>query len=129
MYFSTELSICRPIRLVIVLVVFTLQYILIIIIRILWLFFLMLITLGLDSMFFMVEVMITTIMDHYREKLAGFKYLVVIITCLIGFLLGLSMCTSKGLYVFQLMDSTCATWNLIVLGLLEVILVELGNFF
>ena len=87
------------------------------------LFFLMLITLGLDSMFIMVEVMITTIMDHYREKLSGFKYLVVIITCLIGFLLGVSMCTSKGLYVFQLMDTTCATWNLIVLGVLEVILV------
>ena len=87
------------------------------------LFFLMLITLGLDSMFIIVEVVITSIMDHFHGKLSGYKYIVVIATCLIGFLLGLSMCTSSGIYIFQLLDSTCATWNLILLALVEVILV------
>jgi len=87
------------------------------------LFFLMLVTLGLDSMFIVVEVIITSIMDHFRSKLNGYKYLVVIGTCVVGFVLGLSMCTSTGLYVFQLMDRTCASWNLILLALLEVILV------
>ena len=76
------------------------------------LFFLMLITLGLDSMFIVVEVIITSIMDHFKQTLGGYKYLVVIGTCFAGFLLGLSMCTSSGFYVFQLMDRTCASWNL-----------------
>ena len=87
------------------------------------LFFLMLITLGLDSMFIVVEVIVTTIMDQYRKKLSSYKYMVVIGTCLTGFILGLSMCTSNGIYVFELMDSTCASWNLIVLALVELILV------
>ena len=87
------------------------------------LFFLMLITLGLDSMFIVVEVIITSIMDHFKQKLGGYKYLVVIGTCLAGFLLGLSMCTTSGFYVFQLMDRTCASWNLIILALIEVILI------
>ena len=87
------------------------------------LFFLMLITLGLDSMFIVVEVIITTIMDHFKQKLGGLKYLVVIITCFVGFLLGLSMCTTSGFYVFQLMDRTCASWNLVLIALIEVILI------
>ena len=85
------------------------------------LFFLMLITLELDSMFLLVEVIITAIMDHFKQKLGGYKYLVVIGTCLVGFLLGLSMCTTSGFYVFELMDRSCASWNLILLALIEVI--------
>ena len=66
-----------------------------------FLFFLMLITLGLDSMFTYVETIITCIMDHF-QKLIPYKSCVVVSVCLVGFTFGLSMCTSGGIFMFEL---------------------------
>ena len=48
---------------------------------------------------------------------------VVISVCVIGFLFGLSMCTSGGYYMFTLIDDKSASWNLLLVAFLEVILV------
>ena len=45
-------------------------------------------------------------------------------TCTIGFLSGLSMCTNAGIYMFELLDTTCASWNIFLFAILELILVS-----
>jgi len=87
-----------------------------------FLFFTMLLTLGLDSMFTMVETLTTAILDQFRA-LKAIKEYVVIAVCVIGFLCGLSMCTSGGFYMFTLIDAKSASWNLLLVAFLEVILV------
>jgi len=87
-----------------------------------FLFFFMLLTLGLDSMFTFVETVTTAIMDHYRW-LAPHKHWVVIGTCTAGMILGLSMTAQGGIYMFTLIDSTCASWNILLFAIIELILV------
>ena len=41
-----------------------------------------------------------------------------------GFLAGLSMCSSGGFYMFTLIDAKSASWNLLLVAFLEVILVS-----
>merc|ERR1712038_231372 len=88
-----------------------------------FLFFLMLLTLGLDSMFTFVETITTAFMDHF-DKLAPHKHWVVIGVCASGFVLGLSMCSAGGIYMFTLIDATCASWNILVFAIIELILVS-----
>ena len=87
-----------------------------------FLFFTMLLTLGLDSMFTMVETITTCIFDHFKN-LIPYKPIVVIVTCAICFILGLSMCTEGGIYMFDLFSECSAGWNVLLFSLLEVILV------
>jgi len=88
-----------------------------------FLFFFMLLTLGLDSMFTFVETITTAIMDHF-PKFAPHKHFVVIGVCVTGFFLGLSMCSAGGIYMFTLIDSTCASWNILLFAIIELILVS-----
>ena len=90
-----------------------------------FLFFFMLLTLGLDSMFTFVETLTTCIMDHFKQ-LAPYKAYVVITTCVVSFIFGLSMCTNGGIFMFDLIDSTCASWNVLVFAIIEVVLVAWG---
>ena len=86
-----------------------------------FLFFFMLLTLGLDSMFTFVETITTAIIDQF--SLAKKKHYVVIGTCFIGYACGLSMCTSAGFYMFELLDTTGASWNILVYALIELVIV------
>lgn len=86
------------------------------------LFFAMLITLGLDSQFTMVETLTTAIFDEW-PKLRNRKGTVVMITSLVGFILGLSMCARGGIYMFTLIDWYSASWSLLTISLIEVVLV------
>ena len=88
-----------------------------------FLFFTMLITLGLDSMFTLVETLTTAALDHFKEW-RSHKELVVVSICAICFLCGLSMICSSGILMFNLIDSKCASWNILLFALLEVILVS-----
>ncbi|KAL4636122.1 sodium- and chloride-dependent GABA transporter 1-like [Arapaima gigas] len=88
------------------------------------LFFLMLLCLGLDSQFAMVEVAVTCIMDGVGSKLLEvFKHkeLVVLAVCAVGFLLGIPHITQGGIYVFQLMDHYTAVVSLMFLAFFEVL--------
>ncbi|KPP66307.1 hypothetical protein Z043_115200 [Scleropages formosus] len=108
------------------------------------LFFLMLLCLGLDSQFAMVEVAVTCLMDCVGPKLLKVlkhKELVVLAVCTIGFLLGiphitqcyvsmmLASCNTVvpkqgGIYVFQLMDHYTAVVSLMFLAFFECILIS-----
>jgi solute carrier family 6 amino acid transporter-like protein 5/7/9/14 len=89
-----------------------------------FLFFSMLLMLGLDSMLGTIETITSAIVDHFthlRSKL----WAVVIGTCTVGFLFGLTLCTSGGIDVLGLLDScTGGGWLLLLLAILEVVLVS-----
>ena len=113
-----------------------------------FLFFFMLITLGLDTMFTNVETITTALIDHFKSlrdpkpvfSIGPFwdvkrKELVVVGTCFFSFIFGLSMVAKGGIYMFTLIDATCASWNILLFALLEVFLVawmygidRLGNY-
>ncbi|RVE63531.1 hypothetical protein OJAV_G00137340 [Oryzias javanicus] len=88
------------------------------------LFFFMLLCLGLDSEFAMVEVMVTSLMDEYFKKLIGIfkrKELFVLAICAMAFLLGIPCVMQVGIYVFQLMDHYTAIVSIMFLALFEII--------
>ncbi|XP_059091235.1 sodium- and chloride-dependent glycine transporter 1-like [Tigriopus californicus] len=87
-----------------------------------FLFFLMLLTLGLDSQFTMTETLTTALMDQWPQ-LRPMKGKVVIGASVVGFILGVPLCCPGGIYMFTLIDSFSASWSLLVLALAEVILI------
>ncbi|XP_020371662.1 sodium- and chloride-dependent GABA transporter 1-like [Rhincodon typus] len=88
------------------------------------LFFFMLLCLGVDSQFAMVEVMVTSLMDAWGKNLLYFfkrKEIVVLLICFIAFILGIPNITQGGIYVFQLMDHYTAVVSLMFLAFFEVV--------
>jgi solute carrier family 6 amino acid transporter-like protein 5/7/9/14 len=86
------------------------------------LFFFMLFTLGLDSMFAMMETVITALSDEWtllREHKSKFT----LVVCIIGFFLGLSQCTQGGFYLLHLMDWYSAGFSLLFISLFEIVTV------
>lgn len=67
-------------------------------------FFIMLVTIGIDSEFCIVESLVTGIVDMWPEYLRPRRRLFTTCICTLLFLLGLPMVTQGGAYVFQLMD-------------------------
>uniref|UniRef100_A0A8C9T194 Transporter n=1 Tax=Scleropages formosus TaxID=113540 RepID=A0A8C9T194_SCLFO len=85
------------------------------------LFFFMLLCLGLDSQFAMVEVMVTSLVDAYSASLLKYlknKEILILIVCCSAFLLGIP---HVGIYVFQLMDHYTAIISIMFLAFFEVI--------
>ncbi|XP_037323629.1 sodium- and chloride-dependent GABA transporter ine [Pungitius pungitius] len=88
------------------------------------LFFFMLLCLGLDSEFAMVEVMVTSLMDQYHQSLMAFfkrKELFILAICSAAALLGIPCVMQVGIYVFQLMDHYTAIVSIMFLAFFEVI--------
>ncbi|KAL8595223.1 hypothetical protein ACOMHN_043376 [Nucella lapillus] len=86
------------------------------------LFFLMLITLGLDSQFAMVETVLTGVLDQYPH-LRPRKTLIILLICFCFFLLGLPLACPGGMYMLQLMDNYVGGMTLIIIGFIEIIAV------
>jgi len=87
-----------------------------------FLFFGMLITLGLDSQFTMTETVTTAIMDQY-PNLRAHKGKVVIVASVVGFILGLTMCTRGGLFMFELINWYSASWGLLICAITEILII------
>uniref|UniRef100_H2ZX72 Transporter n=2 Tax=Latimeria chalumnae TaxID=7897 RepID=H2ZX72_LATCH len=90
------------------------------------LFFFMLLCLGVDSQFAMVEVMVTSLMDGFGKRLLQFlkhKEFVVLVVCFAAFVLGIPNVTQGGIYFFQLMDHYTAVVSLMFLAFFEVVAV------
>ncbi|XP_067650017.1 sodium-dependent proline transporter-like [Haliotis asinina] len=76
-----------------------------------FLFFLMLLMVGLDSQFLSTEVIITALIDQYPRQLSKRRVFLTGGCCLTVFLTGIIFCTQGGPYMFQLVD-----WYLLSLG-------------
>ncbi|OWF44595.1 sodium-dependent proline transporter-like [Mizuhopecten yessoensis] len=88
------------------------------------LFFFMLITLGLDSEFAMLETVLTGLTDYF-PSLRPKKSFVILFVCIFCFLLGLPITTSGGMYWLQLLDHYVGSWSLLVIGLTELMVINL----
>ncbi|OWF36769.1 Sodium- and chloride-dependent GABA transporter 2 [Mizuhopecten yessoensis] len=75
------------------------------------LFFLMIVLLGLDSHFVGVEAVISSVMDVFPSALRrnNRRMLLVAAYCFLSFLIGLSMVSRGGMYIFQLFDYYAAS--------------------
>lgn len=88
-----------------------------------FLFFFMIITLGLDSQMVMMETVISGITDLYPQLLRRKKALFTFICCMIGFALGIPMTTKGGILVLTLFDWYSGSYNLMVICFCELIAV------
>uniref|UniRef100_A0A3P9NLD1 Si:ch211-283g2.1 n=1 Tax=Poecilia reticulata TaxID=8081 RepID=A0A3P9NLD1_POERE len=88
------------------------------------LFFFMLLCLGLDSEFAMVEVMVTSLMDEFYQQLIRIfkrKELFILAVCGVALLFGIPCVMQVGIYVFQLMDHYTAIVSIMFLAFFEII--------
>ncbi|XP_067936413.1 sodium- and chloride-dependent GABA transporter 1-like [Watersipora subatra] len=83
------------------------------------LFFFMVLTLGLDSQFAGIEVLLTAITDS-RPKLIRWKPLISGCICICLFLLTLTMSCDAGIYWEELIN-TYSGWSLVLIGFAEVL--------
>jgi solute carrier family 6 GABA transporter-like protein 1 len=67
-------------------------------------FFIMLVIIGIDSEFCLVESLVTGIVDMWPETLRPRRKLFTVGLCVVLFTFGLTMTTKGGAYIFQLMD-------------------------
>ncbi len=86
-------------------------------------FFLMLLTLGIDSAFSLVEAASTAFSDEIKIK----RHTTTVILCVVGFLAGLLFITDGGLYWLDIVDHWVNDYGLILVAFLEVLF--LGWFF
>lgn len=84
------------------------------------LFFFMLLTLGLDSQFGMMEAVITGVVDEYRI-FRKHKELFILIACILCFLLGLPCVMQNGAFVLNLFDYQSGGVSLLFLGFFETV--------
>jgi len=86
-----------------------------------FLFFTMLITLGLDSQFTMTETITTAVLDQW-PRLRKKKELVVAGASVICFILGLSLCSRGGIFMFDLINAYSAWWSVLIISVTEVLI-------
>ncbi|XP_059614816.1 sodium- and chloride-dependent GABA transporter ine isoform X1 [Phlebotomus argentipes] len=88
------------------------------------LFFFMLLCLGLNSQFAIVEVVVTSIQDGFpnwiRKKLV-YHELLVLIVCVVSFFFGLPNLIQGGIYFFQLIDHYAASISIMFLAFFQII--------
>lgn len=83
------------------------------------LFFLMLLMLGIDSAFSLLEAATTAIQDRYPTVK---RSRVLFTLCLVGFLLGLLFVTNAGLYWLDIVDHWMNSYGLVGVGLAETLI-------
>nr|XP_056715889.1 sodium- and chloride-dependent neutral and basic amino acid transporter B(0+) [Euleptes europaea] len=86
-----------------------------------FLFFFMLLLLGLDSQFATIETITTTIQDLYPQVMKKMRIPVTMGLCLLLFLLGLVCVTQAGIYWVNLVDHFCAGWGILFAAVLELV--------
>ncbi|XP_041051539.1 sodium- and chloride-dependent neutral and basic amino acid transporter B(0+)-like [Carcharodon carcharias] len=85
------------------------------------LFFLMMITLGLDTQFGGLETIFTALLDQFPKFLRSKRLYLIIGVCFLFYFLGLLFVTQAGIYWLNVVDHFCAGWVLIIIALLELI--------
>ncbi|XP_032083036.1 sodium- and chloride-dependent neutral and basic amino acid transporter B(0+) [Thamnophis elegans] len=86
-----------------------------------FLFFFMLLLLGLDSQFATIETITTTIQDIYPAVMKKMRVFVTMGLCMLLFFLGLVCVTQAGIYWVNLVDHFCAGWGILFAAILELV--------
>ncbi|XP_050396471.1 sodium- and chloride-dependent glycine transporter 1 isoform X1 [Patella vulgata] len=86
-----------------------------------FLFFLMLLSVGLDTQFCFLELAVSVIIDSFPAQLSGRRPLCTVIICSIMFLLGLLFCTQAGMYIFQIFDWYVGAFSVFCFGIIECV--------
>uniref|UniRef100_A0AAX7VS08 Transporter n=1 Tax=Astatotilapia calliptera TaxID=8154 RepID=A0AAX7VS08_ASTCA len=84
-------------------------------------FFLMLLTLGLDTMFATIETIVTSVSDEYPKYLRKHKPIFTLVCCVSFFILGFPMITESGMYMLQLVDTFAASYSLVIIAIFELV--------
>ncbi|XP_049765624.1 sodium- and chloride-dependent glycine transporter 2-like [Schistocerca cancellata] len=87
------------------------------------LFFVMLLTLGLDSQFALMETVTTALLDRF-PSLRGYKIWVVMVVSVFGYFGGLIFTTNSGMYWLQLVDKYAANWSVLLIAIVECIIIS-----
>ncbi len=82
-------------------------------------FFLLLLTLGIDSAFSLVEACVTGVIDKWKMK----RTKAILLVSIPGFLIGLIFVTSAGIYYLDIIDDLMTNFGLTSVGILECIAV------
>ncbi|KAK7881583.1 hypothetical protein WMY93_029992 [Mugilogobius chulae] len=83
-------------------------------------FFLMLLTLGLDTMFATIETIVTSVSDEFPKYLRKHKPLFTLVCCVAFFILGFPMITEWD-YMLQLVDTFAASYSLVIIAIFELV--------
>lgn len=89
-----------------------------------FLFFFMILTLGLDSQFAMMEAVIGGATDVWPHILRPKKALFTFVCCMIGFALGIPQACFGGITVLTLFDWYCASYGLLLVAFAELVAVN-----
>ncbi|XP_039605172.1 sodium- and chloride-dependent glycine transporter 2 isoform X2 [Polypterus senegalus] len=84
-------------------------------------FFLMLLTLGLDTMFATIETIVTSVADEFPKYLRTHKTVFTLVCCISFFILGFPMITESGMYMLQLVDTYAASYSLVIIAIFELV--------
>nr|XP_033802608.1 sodium- and chloride-dependent neutral and basic amino acid transporter B(0+)-like [Geotrypetes seraphini] len=86
-----------------------------------FLFFSMLVTLGIDSQFALVETVLSSIEDFFPKLMRNYRFYITTGCCTILFLLGLPCVTQAGIYWILLIDTFCGGWTFFFAAIMELI--------
>lgn len=87
------------------------------------LFFLMILSLGIGTQIATVTTIVTTATDS-SPLLYKYRLQVTIGISIMGFLLGLPLCSGAGMYILQLLDNYVATWSVLIICIIECLVVS-----
>ncbi|XP_067650966.1 sodium- and chloride-dependent glycine transporter 2-like [Haliotis asinina] len=87
------------------------------------LFFLTLLTVGIDSMFGTVECVISGILEASPKRIQSKRALTTLAVCVVSFLLTIPFVTEGGVYLFQLLDWYSSSFNTFLTGFLECVVI------
>ncbi|KAG5900315.1 hypothetical protein JTB14_026323 [Gonioctena quinquepunctata] len=79
-------------------------------------FFMMLLLLGIDSEFCLVESFITGIADNWSQQLRPHRNTFTAVVCIVMFLLGIPMVTEGGMYIFPVDGLLFSQWDVLTMG-------------
>ncbi|CAF4651022.1 unnamed protein product [Rotaria sp. Silwood1] len=85
-------------------------------------FFFMLLTLGLDSQFAFADVIISGLLDSFKQ-LRRHKIFVTISYCIVCYLLALPICAPGGIYLFTLMNEYASNLSVFACAFIEFVLI------